>query len=77
MTDRRGLVRAGAAAPLALLLVLMSGLVPDIFPANGLPRAAAAFAALPRTGQVDVADRLRQQGAVFTPRQIEQSVDDF
>lgn len=55
----------------------LSGLVPDIFPANGLPSGAADFAALPRTGQVEVAERLRQEGARFTPRQIEQSVDDF
>ena len=55
----------------------LSGLVPDIFPADGLPSAAADFAALPRTEQVEVAERLRREGARFTPRQIEQASDDF
>lgn len=55
----------------------LSGLLPGIFPANGLPGAASAFAALPRSQQVEVAERIRQEGARFSARQIEQAVDEF
>ncbi len=55
----------------------LSGLLPGNFPADDLPNAAAAFAALPRSEQVEVAEELRQGGARFSRQEIERAVDVF
>ncbi len=72
-----GLHQVRVVLPTREFWLSLSGFLPGVFPTADLPGAAAAFAALPRSEQVEIAERLRQDGARFTPREIERGSDDF